>query len=391
LIVHIGHPYGGVLFYMANSSVTVTDTAGNIPVDVMAMGDGDNRQIVVLGDPTTLSAVAPVSATTGLYVDVRATALPTGAATAANQTSIIGYVDGIEGLLTTIDADTGNLVTIETETSNISTKINTVATDTTAIKTSVQLIDDTIFAEDVAASAGDKGIPILAVRRDANTSLVSSDNDYANLQVTDTGSLKVAITAGAGSGGTSIADAASFTIASTSITPIGGIYEASPTALADGKVGILEVDSSRNLLVHEQYAPAAEDNTNQVIAQQIRPVAGSTYSPLTFGIFGTDVDLAAKGSAGNLFSIYATNINATVRYLQIHNKATAPANPNVPILSLPIPAGTSTAPSSIKLGREFFGEGGLYLSTGVAIGISTTEATFTAATITDHDYFGQYI
>lgn len=35
--------------------------------------------------------------------------LPSGAATAANQTTIIGHVDGIEGLLTTIDADTGTL------------------------------------------------------------------------------------------------------------------------------------------------------------------------------------------------------------------------------------------------------------------------------------------
>lgn len=35
--------------------------------------------------------------------------LPTGAATAANQTTMIGHVDGIEGLLTTIDADTSTL------------------------------------------------------------------------------------------------------------------------------------------------------------------------------------------------------------------------------------------------------------------------------------------
>lgn len=35
--------------------------------------------------------------------------LPSGAATAANQSTLIGHVDGIEGLLTTIDADTGNI------------------------------------------------------------------------------------------------------------------------------------------------------------------------------------------------------------------------------------------------------------------------------------------
>lgn len=35
--------------------------------------------------------------------------LPTGAATSANQTTIIGHVDGLEGLLATIDADTSTL------------------------------------------------------------------------------------------------------------------------------------------------------------------------------------------------------------------------------------------------------------------------------------------
>jgi len=37
--------------------------------------------------------------------------LPLGAATSANQTTIIGHVDGIEALLTTIDTDTGNIAT----------------------------------------------------------------------------------------------------------------------------------------------------------------------------------------------------------------------------------------------------------------------------------------
>ena len=39
----------------------------------------------------------------------RTTALPPGAATAANQTTIIGHVDGVEALLTTMDADTSAL------------------------------------------------------------------------------------------------------------------------------------------------------------------------------------------------------------------------------------------------------------------------------------------
>jgi hypothetical protein len=53
--------------------------------------------------------VIPGDATNGLDVDVTRCALPSGASTAANQTTIIGHLDGVEGLLTTIDADTGAL------------------------------------------------------------------------------------------------------------------------------------------------------------------------------------------------------------------------------------------------------------------------------------------
>lgn len=62
--------------------------------------------------------------------------------------------------------------------------------------TSLQLLDDTVFAEDVAAQAADKGIAILAVRRDADTSLVGADNDYANLQVNANGALKTEVFSG---------------------------------------------------------------------------------------------------------------------------------------------------------------------------------------------------
>ena len=44
-----------------------------------------------------------------MQVDIVTSALPTGAATSAKQDTIIGHVDGIEGLLTTIDGDTGTL------------------------------------------------------------------------------------------------------------------------------------------------------------------------------------------------------------------------------------------------------------------------------------------
>jgi len=143
--------------------------------------------------------------------------------------------------------------------------------------------------------------------------------------------------------------------------------------------------------VTEQFAPAAEDNTNAVIATAKKPVASATYSASPFGTFLTSVAIAVKGSAGNLMSVYVSNINAAVRYLQIHNKATAPANPDVPIWSFPIPAGSATVPGTLELGEDFFGSCGKNLATGIAVGISTTAATYTAATTTDHCVNGSYV
>lgn len=68
-------------------------------------------------DGSGTSYVPIVDSDGQLQVDVLSNALPTGASTSAKQDTVIGHLDGVEGLLTTIDGDTGN----------ISTKIDTIA------------------------------------------------------------------------------------------------------------------------------------------------------------------------------------------------------------------------------------------------------------------------
>src|SRR6185503_4516506 len=146
-----------------------------------------------------------------------------------------------------LHVNVGNTVTVG---SHAVTNAGTFVTqENGAALTSLQLIDDTVYAEDTAAQAADKGIAILAVRRDADTSLVGTDNDYANLQVNASGSLKVAITAGAGSGGTSIADGATFTRDTTSITPAGAAVETSAPTLTNGDVAALSMTTGGALRV----------------------------------------------------------------------------------------------------------------------------------------------
>lgn len=139
--------------------------------------------------------------------------------------------------------------------------------------------------------------------------------------------------------------------------------------------------------------PAANDYMNQhgdkygnTYVSQGAFEVGSNFNAIL-----NDVDISVKASAGYLKSIQVSSINAGLRYLQIHNKATAPAAADVPVFSFPISAGTATVPSTLSFGREDWGDGGYYCSIGVAIGISTTAATFTAATTTDHVVVGVYV
>lgn len=137
--------------------------------------------------------------------------------------------------------------------------------------------------------------------------------------------------------------------------------------------------------VAEQLAPGAEDNTNGIYATIPKPLAVSTYCATLFSQLGTDPDVSVKASAGNVFSAYCHNLNAAARYLQLHNKASAPANPDVPLLTFLVPA-----QSAIVIGEEFFGQSGVNFSTGIAYGFSTTELTYTAGAAADQTAHVRY-
>lgn len=92
-------------------------------------------------------------------------------ATAANQATIIGHVDGIEAALATLIGHVDGLEAL----------LGAVATEATllSVKTSVELLDDVVKAEDAAHASGDKGIMTLAVRSDSGpVELTGTDGDY---------------------------------------------------------------------------------------------------------------------------------------------------------------------------------------------------------------------
>ena len=111
--------------------------------------------------------------------------------------------------------------------------------------------------------------------------------------------------------------------------------------------------------------------------------------PFTFPLVGS-VAMVIKTAQGYLCSVVVSSVNAGIRYLQIFNQTTAPVSAQVPVLSIPIGAGTATVPLILILGYDILGPEGLYLATGIALGVSTTAATYTAATASDHVVSGTF-
>jgi len=102
------------------------------------------------------------------------------------------------------------------------------------------------------------------------------------------------------------------------------------------------------------------------------------YKPTIFADAGSAAALIVKDTPGSVFAIYTINRNAAERYLQLHNRDVAPVAADAAMLWWPLPA-----ESTLALGLEWFTRSGLFFSTGIAIGFSTTPNTYTAAAAAD--------
>lgn len=130
----------------------------------------------------------------------------------------------------------------------------------------------------------------------ASATEVGAKDPSGNLQpllVDVSGNLKVAVT-GAGSGGTSSVDESAFSAGITAGTPAMGVYESSPTALSSGQLGIVALDSNRNVKV------------NIVAGSTGNSAAGPTGSAVP-----ADADFIGfkDASTGNLTGVSSENLD----------------------------------------------------------------------------------
>jgi len=227
-------------------NVTLTTEGGDVAIDVALDKANDSVTIYAntAADGSGDSTVPLVDAAGNLQIDIVSSALPSGGATAANQSTIIGHVDGIETLITstnskidTFDAVLDNILTKNTE---IDAVLDTIKTDTQEIEEAVETIEGAVSGSEMqvdvvaslpagsaaigklAANSGvdigdvdvtsvvpgtgatnlgkaiqsaqgstDTGVAALAVRNDALADLSGADGDYTPLQVNKTGALNV--------------------------------------------------------------------------------------------------------------------------------------------------------------------------------------------------------
>jgi hypothetical protein len=232
----------------------LTTTDGD---NVAARGNNKGELYVKATDTdallTTIDADTGTIATevAGLLTDteLRATPVPVsgtvtsnlgtlnGAATSAKQDTIIGHLDGVETLLTDIEADTDTLAVVGSGTEATAQRV-TIATDSTGVLS----VDD----NGSSLTVDNAGLTELA-------SAINSDKVDVNIA-----------SSGIALGGTSAADDADFTAGTTAGTPAMGVYESTPTAVTDGDLGTVGITSGRRLKTSATIDAALPAGTNNI-------------------------------------------------------------------------------------------------------------------------------
>lgn len=321
-----------------------TDGTGTPSKGIAVMGtDGTNPQII-----STNSTGHVNIADGGNAITVDGTVAVTGVSTAANQTTIIGHVDGIEGLLTTIDADTGNLPTIKTNT-DFGTVVGG-GTETGALRvtiannsTGVVSVDDngsslTVDGTVAATQSGTWNVGTVTAVTGITNALPAGTNaigklaansgvDIGDVDVTSviagTGATNLgkAVDSAAGSTDTGVANLSVVDAALTAITPVDGDY--APT----------RVDANGALHMNMSYKL---DSTNDRIGIEAVSTGGAS---IFRSIDLDESEEQIKATAGSLYGYYFANTNASARYLKFYNAtaASVTVGTTTPVMTLYLP------------------------------------------------------
>ena len=182
-------------------NVTLTTEGGDVAIDVAL--DKANDSVTAFSntakDGSGTSYVALVDSDGHSQVDIVSSALPSGGATAANQSTIIGHIDGVETLITSsntkLDTLETTLTAIETDAAAIATLLTGIDADTDAIKTDAAAIEVLITSTNSKIDTFDAVLDnILVKNTEIDTVLDNIKTDTQAIE-TDIAAVEVLLTA----------------------------------------------------------------------------------------------------------------------------------------------------------------------------------------------------
>lgn len=374
-------------------------------VDILSIAAGDNNignvDIVTLpalpagtnniGDVDVLTVPAPLNVVGG---GTEAAALRV---TLASDSTGVLSIDDNGGSLT-VDGTVAVSGTV-TVASHAVTNAGTFAVQVDgAALTALQVIDNPVVIDDAAftpattsvmmagfeyddttpdsVDEGDAGAARMSANRNQYMQLRDAAGNERGVNVNASNQLSVSVDNTVTVASHAVTNAGTFAVQVSSALPagtnnIGDIDVLSLPALPAGTNNIGDVDVLT--------LPAIPTGTNSIGTVQPGNTANTTpwlvtdTAATTGGLTAGRIISAAttnatsvKGSAGQLYTILAHNINAAVRYLKLYNKATAPTvGTDTPVLTMPIPGNTAGAGFVINCDK------GWEFSLGVAAAITT--------------------
>lgn len=184
---------------MADAAVAITAGSGTSIDTRTEATNGNHRQVVVVGDPTTNAGVAPVDATAGLKVDLGADndVTVTGTVTANLSATDNAVLDAIEVDTTAIASDTAAIKTaveiIDNAIAGSEMQVDVITLPTLANVTTVGTVS-TLTGGGVAHDAADSGNPIKVgakAESTPSTATMVADGDRTDLYADLDGALLV--------------------------------------------------------------------------------------------------------------------------------------------------------------------------------------------------------
>lgn len=391
-----GTPNSGVVTVQGVSSMTpvqVGDNSGSLTIDAPV----GTPAFVRLSDGSAAITTLPVSMA----------AIPTGAATSAKQDAeavLVGAVDETAPATDTASSGlNGRLQRIAQRITSLIALIPSALTGSGNFKTSVQ----------EALPAGTNAIGKLAANSGVDigdvdvTSIAAGDNNIGNVDIvtvpTDpfganadaasaTGSISAKLRFIAATGipvtGTVTVGSHAVTNAGTFATQVDGsaltalqkiddpvlVDDAAFTpATSSVMMAGFECDETATDSVDEGDAGAARMTADRKVIVNPQPhTAGGLSMSSVIGAATTNATVV-KASAGQVYEIVVTNINAAAVYLKLYNKATTPDENDTPVWRMAIPGNTAGA----GLAKTFpnglaFGTGISYRLVGAVADNSTT-------------------